>query len=72
MDDMDDWDTPNELAERLHVTRQVVTKWLRKGVIRGFRVGGHWRIGRTEVDRILREGIPPPRSGKEESNPPVS
>lgn len=64
----EDFDTPRELAERLQVTEQVITKWLRRGLIQGFRVGWNWRIPRSEVNRVLREGVgvANPRPKKEE------
>jgi excisionase family DNA binding protein len=51
--------TVREVAEALRLHPDTIRDWLRAGRIRGVRLGGPragWRIPRSEVDRLLREG----------------
>ncbi len=54
-----DFYTPRQLAQRLQVREQAITKWLRAGKIKGIRVGYDWRISSEEYERVQREGINP-------------
>ncbi len=36
--------TPPQVARRLQVNERTVTQWLRKGHLRGFKIGKEWRI----------------------------
>ena len=36
--------TPEEIAAELRVSVSVVSAWLRKGMIRGVKVGKYWRV----------------------------
>ena len=46
--------TPQEAARELGVDRSTVTRWLLTDKLAGWRTaGGHWRIPRTEVTRLL-------------------
>ena len=44
--------TPEDAAERLQVSPGTVRGWLRKGVIKGTKVGGGrlWRISETTIE----------------------
>ncbi len=49
--------TVEMVAERLHVHPESVRRWLRDGVIEGFRLAGGragWRIRASELERFLR------------------
>ena len=50
-----DFYTVKELADLLFISGPTVTRWLRRGKIKGVRVGpkGEWRISSAEVDRQL-------------------
>ena len=58
--------TPTDVANRLQVNRRVVTLWLRKGHLRGFKVGKEWRISPDDLQAFLEASanMPPdkPRS----------
>ena len=47
----------NELAELLKVHPNTIFKALKQGKIKGIKIGGVWRIGDEEVERIKQEGF---------------
>jgi excisionase family DNA binding protein len=47
--------TPQQVAERLQVTVQTVVRWLRKGQLKGSKLGRLWRITEEDVDAFLQE-----------------
>ena len=49
--------TVSEVAEALRLSRKTLYRHLERGLIRGQKVGGEWRIPASELDRILREGL---------------
>ena len=57
---------PTDVANRLQVNERTVTLWLRKGHLRGFKVGKEWRISPDDLQAFLEASanMPPdkPRS----------
>lgn len=47
--------TVSEAAVVLRVTEYTVRKWLRKGVLKGRKIEGVWRISRHELTAAPRE-----------------
>jgi len=45
--------TPEEVAEKLKVTRRSVYEWLLKGRLRGLRAGDTWRIAEQDLMTFL-------------------
>jgi len=45
--------TPEELAEKLKVTRRSIYEWLLKGKLRGLRAGDTWRIAEQDLMAFL-------------------
>ncbi len=45
--------TPTDVANRLKVSERTVTVWLRKGHLRGFKVGKEWRISSDDLQAFL-------------------
>jgi len=45
--------TPEELARALKVSGETVRARLRRGEIKGLRLGRIWRVPRDEVERLL-------------------
>ncbi len=45
--------TPEEVAEKLKVTRRSVYEWLLKGRLRGLRAGDTWRIAEADLMAFL-------------------
>jgi excisionase family DNA binding protein len=42
--------TPAEAAAIFRVDRRTLYSWLRSGKLKGFKIGGAWRIPRSEVE----------------------
>lgn len=42
--------TPEDAAKRLQVTPRTVRSWLRKGTIKGTKIGNLWRISEATID----------------------
>lgn len=51
--------SPREVARILGVNTYTVRKWLRDGTMTGIKIGEgkHWRITKTELDRVLQERV---------------
>ena len=47
--------TPPQVARRLQVNERTVTQWLRKGHLRGFKVGKEWRVSRRDLEVFLEQ-----------------
>jgi excisionase family DNA binding protein len=47
--------TPAQVAERLQVHERTVTRWLRDGYVRGFKLGKEWRISPTDLSAFMEE-----------------
>ena len=45
--------TPEEVAERLRVTRRTIYAWLKIGRLRGLRAGKGWRIAPADLEAFL-------------------
>ncbi len=41
--------TPQQVAKRFQVSERTVTKWLRKGHLRGFKLGKEWRVSAPDL-----------------------
>ncbi|MFA5816359.1 MAG: helix-turn-helix domain-containing protein [Bacteroidales bacterium] len=46
-----EWISQSQLADRLKVTRQTISKWRKTGVIKGCLIGGSWFFDFNEVIR---------------------
>jgi excisionase family DNA binding protein len=56
--------TPEEISEKLKVTRRSVYEWLLKGRLRGLRAGDTWRISEADLMAFLESRkAPAPRVG---------
>ena len=56
MPDKDPVLTPEQVAERLHISRLTVGNWLRSGKIKGLKVGRLWRVRESELETFLKGG----------------
>jgi excisionase family DNA binding protein len=45
--------TPSDVAKRLQMNERTVTQWLRKGHLRGFKIGKEWRISDVDLDAFI-------------------
>ena len=52
--------TPTDVAKRLQINERTVTQWLRKGHLRGFKIGKEWRVSELDLEAFLEasENIP--------------
>ena len=50
--------TPEAAAERLDVAPTTIRAWLRKGILKGSKVGGGklWRISEEAIDDFVKAG----------------
>ncbi len=53
--------TPAQIAEALQLNESTITRWLRKGRLRGFKVGKDWRVSTADLDAFLEEKATVPR-----------
>ncbi len=45
--------TPPQVARQLQVNERTVTKWLRRGHLRGFKIGKNWRVSARDLENFL-------------------
>jgi excisionase family DNA binding protein len=48
-----DYYTPSQVAEKLQLEAESVTRLLRQGKLPGYKVGGAWRINKAEFARFM-------------------
>jgi len=48
--------SPVEIAELLGIAEGTVREWLRRGELKGIKVGRQWRIKRDILDKFLEGG----------------
>ncbi len=54
--------TPVDVSNHLQVNERTVTQWLRKGHLRGFKVGKEWRVSVKDLEAFLEAGANKPSS----------
>ena len=47
--------TPPQVAQRLQVNERTVTQWLRRGHLRGFKIGKEWRVSSHDLEAFLEQ-----------------
>ncbi len=45
--------TPAQIAERLQLQERTVTRWLRTGYLRGFKLGKEWRVSSEDLRSFI-------------------
>ena len=45
--------TPTQIAERLQIHERTVTRWLRDGYMRGFKLGKEWRNDPSDLQVFI-------------------
>ena len=45
--------TPAQVADRLQIHERTVTRWLRDGYMRGFKLGKEWRIAPADLETFM-------------------
>lgn len=56
--------TPPQVAERLQINERTVTQWLRKGHLRGFKIGKEWRVAQRDLQAFLEQSANKPSASK--------
>ena len=46
---------PAQIAEALQLTESTITRWLRNGRLRGFKVGKDWRVSPADLEAFLEK-----------------
>ncbi len=54
--------TPVDIANCFQVNERTVTLWLRKGHLRGFKVGKEWRVSVEDLEAYLEASANKPPS----------
>ena len=54
--------TPPQVAQRLQVNERTVTQWLRRGHLRGFKIGKEWRVSVKDLEALLEASANKPMS----------
>ncbi len=47
--------TPPQVARHLQVNERTVTQWLRRGHLRGFKIGKEWRVSERDLENFLEQ-----------------
>ncbi len=47
--------TPTDVAERLQLQERTVTRWLRAGYLRGFKLGKEWRVSSKDLRSFMEK-----------------
>ncbi len=45
--------TPGQVGERLQLQERTVTRWLRTGYLRGFKLGNEWRVSSEDLRSFI-------------------
>lgn len=51
---MDNYYTPQEVADKLKLNVRTLYKWIRENKLRAVKLGDVWRISETELNRLLQ------------------
>jgi excisionase family DNA binding protein len=52
-ENMEDFYTPNEIADMLNVSRETIRRYLRQGKLRGLKFDQLWRVQKKDLDMFL-------------------
>lgn len=52
---MEEYFSPQEVAQKLKLNVRTVYKWIREGRLKAVKVGDLWRIAESEIKRLLEE-----------------
>ena len=47
--------TPTDVANHLQMDERTVTLWLRRGHLRGFKIGKEWRVSERDLENFLEQ-----------------
>ncbi len=47
--------TPSQVSEHLQIQERTVTRWLRTGYLRGFKLGKEWRVSSADLHSFMEK-----------------
>lgn len=47
--------TPEQVAEKLQISKYTVGDWLRSGKLPGFKIGNLWRVEREDLEEFIEQ-----------------
>ena len=47
--------TPSQISEHLQIHERTVTRWLRTGYLRGFKLGKEWRVSSADLHSFMEK-----------------
>jgi excisionase family DNA binding protein len=56
--------SPEEIAERLKVSRRSVYHWLNSGKLAGLKAGQYWRVTEEDLIGFMKQEKPTPKGGQ--------
>ena len=59
--------TPPQVARCRQVNERTVTQWLRRGHLRGFKIGKEWRVSTRDLENFLEQNANVPAGAKRNS-----
>jgi excisionase family DNA binding protein len=51
---MENYYTPQEIAERLKIDIRTLYRWIREGRLKAVKIGHFWRVAESELKRFLQ------------------
>jgi len=57
--------TPAQVASKLKVTNRTVSEWLKRGELRGLKLGRLWRVPEEDLEEFLSRNRQSPQSSSE-------
>ena len=51
---MEQYYTPQEIAQKLKINVRTIYKWIREGKLNAIKIGDLWRISEGELNRLLK------------------
>jgi excisionase family DNA binding protein len=63
--------SPEEVAERLGMSRYTIGEWLRSGRLKGRRIGRFWRVKESDLQAFIDSPPPLEASARRPEAPPA-
>lgn len=54
---MENYYTPQEVAQKLKLNVRTLYKWIREGKLKAVKIGDVWRISENDLNRLLQRDI---------------
>jgi excisionase family DNA binding protein len=60
--------TPQDVAERLGMSKYTITEWLKTGRLKGVKIGKYWRVKASDLQTFIDNPPPLQPQAREEKN----